>query len=152
MMMSTTSSESSYKVKLSQWEALLLESLRSRGWSEHQLLELGALEQLPIDRSDYEWDYSELAALANTQPERYRQAVQQGYQIKYNTIRGLRSWLHITFDIEPEMLLEEGHEAIYVTLTDKQLHHLRHVLSPGWVIRVESAPLYGIEPQYRSMP
>ncbi|MFD1886306.1 hypothetical protein [Paenibacillus wenxiniae] len=144
-------SEPAQQVKLSQWDALLLESLRSRGWSEQQLVEIGSLEPLPLDTSEYEWDYTELAALANAQPELYRQAVQYGYQIKYNTIRGLRSWLHVAFNVEPEMLLEEGQEAIHVTLTDTQFQRLQQVLSPGWVIRVESAPLYCIEPRYRSV-
>ncbi len=144
-------SEPAHPVKLSQWDALLLESLRSRGWSEQQLVELGSLEQIPLDTSEYEWDYTDLAALAKAQPELYLQAVQHGYQIKYNTIRGLRSWLHIAFNVEPEMLLEEGQEAIRVTLTETQLQRLQQVLSPGWTIGARSAPLYCIEPRYRSV-
>ncbi|WP_322922960.1 hypothetical protein [Paenibacillus campi] len=31
------------KVKLSQWDALLLEALRKQGWSEQQLLELSTV-------------------------------------------------------------------------------------------------------------
>ncbi len=137
------------KVKLSQWEALLLEALRHLGWSDQQLLELGSAQQLPVDESEYEFDYAELAAFAIAQPDVYRAAVQDGYRIKYNTIRGIRSWLHIAFELEPELILEEGQEAVIATLTKAQYDRLCKVLSPGWVIRDNVAEAtYRIEPLY----
>ncbi|WP_411349565.1 hypothetical protein [Paenibacillus sp. WLX2291] len=140
------------KVKLSQWDALLLEALRSLGWNEQQLLNIGAVQSLPIDESVYEWDYSELAAFAAAEPDIYRSAVQHGYRIKYNTIRGIRSWLHITYNIEAELILDEGEEAVVATLTEAQQDKLAQVLSPGWHIRFVSSSLCRIEPLYVATP
>ena len=136
------------KVNLSQWNALLLEALCSLGWDEQKLLDIDAVEALPVDDSMYEWDYSELAAFARAEPDIYRSAVQHGYRIKYNTIRGIRSWLHIAFDIEAELILDEGKEAVVATLTEAQQQKLEQVLSPGWNIRAVPESLYRIEPLY----
>ncbi|MNC72870.1 hypothetical protein D3C75_1239860 [compost metagenome] len=70
------------KVKLSQWDALLVESLRSLGWSDEELLRRVEAGELPVDESEYHFDYTQLTQLAGEQPEVFRQAVTQGYQIK----------------------------------------------------------------------
>lgn len=41
--------ETKNKVKLSQWDALLVESLRSLGWSDEELLRRVAEGDLPAD-------------------------------------------------------------------------------------------------------
>lgn len=142
------------KVKLSQWDALLLESLRGLGWSDEQLLGITSAAELPVDNSPFEFDYQELASFAAQQPEAFRQAVTEGYQIKYNTIRGIRSWILVALGIEPKLELEEGKEAVEVSLTAEQKDRLAEVLSFGWQITGEPAGpqedgVYRIEPIQR---
>lgn len=142
------------KVKLSQWDALLVESLRSLGWSDEELLRRVAEGDLPVDESEYEFDYGQLSALASEQPELFRQAVTEGYQIKYNTIRGIRSWIAVAFGLEPKLELEEGQEAVEAELTGPQKQRLENVLSYGWKITGRSAAddgsgNYRIEPIQR---
>jgi hypothetical protein len=139
-------------VKISQWDALLMESLRGLGWSDDELLRRVGQRDLPKDDSKYEFDYQELADFAAKEPDLFEAAVQQGYSIKYNTIRGLRSWIAIAFGIEPEMVLEEGREAVKAVLTSSQKDKLASALSFGWRIDGEhqaqnaEPSLYTIQP------
>lgn len=96
------------KVKLSQWDALLLESLRALSGSDEELLRRVSEGDLPADESKYEFDYGQLSVLAEEQPEGFRRAVLEGYQIKYNTIRGIRSWIEVALGIEAKLELAEG--------------------------------------------
>lgn len=146
--------ETKSKVKLSQWDALLLESLRSQGWSDGELLHRVTGGDLPVDESKYEFDYGQLAALADEQPELFRRAVLDGYQIKYNTIRGIRSWIDVALGIEAKLELEEGREAVEAELTEDEYNRLQAVLSFGWQITGGSAAdgharVYTIEPVQR---
>jgi hypothetical protein len=143
-------SETVNKVRLSQWDALLLESLRGLGWTNEELLAITSAGELPVDNSPFEFDYQQLAALAAEKPEEYRQAVTEGYQIKYNTIRGIRSWISVALGIEPQLELEEGKEAVEVSLNADEKKRVEDVLSFGWVISggAESG-VYRIEPVQR---
>ncbi|MNC58504.1 hypothetical protein D3C75_1082370 [compost metagenome] len=84
----------------------------------------------------------------------FRQAVTQGYQIKYNTIRGIRSWIFVAFGKQAELELEEGKEAAEVTLTASEHERLEAVLSFGWRITggpsgTDGTGVYRIEPIQR---
>lgn len=99
-------SENLNRVKLSQWDALLVESLRALGWSNEDILRKVAEGDLPVDESEYEFDYKQLATLQAEQPELFEQAVKTGYQIKYNTIRGIRSWIWVALGKEENWSLK----------------------------------------------
>lgn len=142
------------KVRLSQWDALLLESLRALGWSDGELLSRVATGELPVDNSEFHFDYGQLKVLSESEPEVFRQSVTAGYQIKYNTIRGIRSWISVAFGKEAELELEEGKEAVEAALTAEEKNRLEEVLSYGWRIvplqsRDEGAGRYRIEPNQR---
>ncbi|WP_379157880.1 hypothetical protein [Paenibacillus sp. sgz5001063] len=143
--------ETNIKVKLSQWDALLLESLRSFGWSDEELLRRVEAGDLPVDKSEYEFDYARLTTLADEQPEEFRQAVTGSYQIKYNTIRGIRSWISVALGKQAKLELEEGKEAAEVALTEAEKNRLETALSFGW--RITDGPsgtgVYRIEPIQR---
>ncbi|AIQ55802.1 hypothetical protein [Paenibacillus borealis] len=140
------------KVKLSQWDALLVESLRSLGWSDEELLRRVAEGDLPADESEYEFDYGQLSTLAGEQPELFRSAVTEGYQIKYNTIRGIRSWIAVALRIEPKLELEEGREAVEALLSESQKQRLEDVLSFGWQITSGGSAADGGNATYRIEP
>lgn len=144
--------ETKNKVKLSQWDALLVESLRSLGWSDEELLRRVAEGDLPADESEYEFDYGQLSTLAGEQPELFRQAVTEGYQIKYNTIRGIRSWIAVALRTQPKLELEEGREAVEAVLTESQKQRLEDVLSFGWQITGGASAADGGNANYRIEP
>jgi hypothetical protein len=142
--------ETNNLVKLSQWNALLLEGLRALGWSDEIVLRRVQEGDLPSDESMYHFDYQELAAFAAAEPETFERAVKEGYAIKYNTVRGIRSWIAVAYGKEPELVLEEGNESVLVVLTPAEKDRLAAVLSFGWAIREEQAgTLYRIEPIQR---
>lgn len=142
-------------VKLSQWDALILESLKSQESSADELLRRVQAGQLPVDESKFQFDYTRLTELASDDLAAFEQAVRQGYQIKYNTLRGIASWILVVFGQEPELQLEPGHEAVVATLTAEQHQRLTAVLSYGWTVRGEQAATpeasstYVIEPLTR---
>ncbi|WP_348624094.1 hypothetical protein ABFT51_01350 [Paenibacillus peoriae] len=140
------------RVRISQWDALLLESLRSLGWSQEELIRRVQQNELPTDGPS-DFDYTELVTgLASQEPEVFVSAVTDGYQIKYNTIRGIRSWIAVAFGREPELSLEEGSEAVTSELTKAEYDRLERVLSLGWFIQEvrpaagETSGLYRIVP------
>lgn len=142
--------ETNNLVKLSQWNALLLEGLRALGWSDEVVLRRVKEGDLPSDESMYHFDYQELAAFAAAEPETFERAVKEGYAIKYNTVRGIRSWIAVAYGKEPELVLEEGNESVLVGLTPAEKDRLAAVLSFGWAIREEQAgTIYRIEPIQR---
>lgn len=145
----------SNQAKLSQWEALMLESLRAYGFTNEELIRRVGAGELPVDESEFHFDYAALTAFAEEQPDIFEAAVTQGYQIKYNTVRGIRSWILVRFGKEPELLLEEGHEAVRAALTSLQKDELTSALSYGWAVLEEQpasdgeAGLFRIEPIQR---
>lgn len=142
--------ESTKRVRISQWDALMLESLRSLGWFPEELIRRVQQNELPTDG---QFDYAELATgLAAKEPEVFVSAVTDGYQIKYNTIRGIRTWLAVALGREPVLSLEEGSEAVTSELTQAEYDRLQQVLSLGWVIQEvrpatgDTAGIYRIAP------
>ncbi|NQX63093.1 hypothetical protein [Paenibacillus qinlingensis] len=142
-------------VKLSQWDALILESLKTQVASADELLQRVQAGQLPVDESKFQFDYKRLTELASEDLASFEQAVRHGYQIKYNTLRGIASWILVVFGQEPELQLEPGNEAVVASLTAQQHQRLTAVLSHGWVVRGEQAATpeasstYVIEPLVR---
>jgi hypothetical protein len=145
-------SENLNRVKLSQWDALILESLRTLGWSDDEVLSKVASGDLPVDESEFQFDYKQLAALQSEQPELFEQAVREGYQIKYNTIRGVRSWIFVALGKEPVLELEPGKEAVEVSLTAAEKQRLEGVLSFGWEIHEGTGAADGETTSYRIEP
>ncbi|WP_405173510.1 hypothetical protein [Paenibacillus sp. FSL H8-0260] len=145
-------SENLNRVKLSQWDALLVESLRSLGWSDEDILRKVAEGDLPVDKSEYQFDYKQLTTLQSEQPELFGQAVKTGYQIKYNTIRGIRSWIWVALGKEAALELEEGKEAAEVALTLAEKERLASVLSFGWQIGSDTKAAVGDTAVYRIAP
>lgn len=133
-----SNSASHTEIKLSQWEALTLESLRSKGWSDEQIIEGVQSGKLPADDSKFQFDYSILTALAAEQEQHFLHAVKEGYRIKYNTIRGIHSWILVALGHEGYLYLEPGEEAVYATLSKQEAERLSSVLSYGW--QLEPAP------------
>jgi len=130
----TEKTDKTESIKLSQGDALLVESLRRRGWSDEELLDRVQTGNLPVDGSKFEFDYHRLTELQAEGPQAFEQAVKAGYQIKFNTIRGIRSWIEVALGKEAVLELEEGREAVEVELTAAERARLTAVLSYGWQV------------------
>ncbi|WP_216625917.1 hypothetical protein [Paenibacillus planticolens] len=126
-------------VKLSQWDALILESLKSQGWPAEELLHRVQTGKLPVDDSKFQFDYARLTELSASDPVLFEQAVRHGYQIKYNTLRGIASWILLALGQETELHLEQGKESVIANLNAEEYNRLTAVLSYGWVVRGEPA-------------
>ncbi|MDF2835853.1 MAG: hypothetical protein K0Q63_1493 [Paenibacillus sp.] len=125
------------KSKLSQWDALQLESLKALGWSNELIIERVISGDLPKDDSKFQFDYAGLRAVAADEPDTFKSAVANGYQIKYNTIRGIHSWIFVALKQDAELILEPGAEAVAASLTETEATALANVLSFGWALTVE---------------
>lgn len=140
-------------VRLSQWDAILLESLRGYGWSADELLRRIRQGELPEDTSKFKFNYQNIVATAAAEPETVEAAVRQGYRIKFNTLRGLSNWILLALGHEPEVVAEPGQEAIIATLTPEQHRRLLRVISYGWTVTAadaaEGGAVYRIEPLTR---
>ncbi|MHA7967151.1 hypothetical protein ACX93W_23820 [Paenibacillus sp. CAU 1782] len=129
-----THSLSQAKAKLSQWDALMLESVKALGWPKDELIQKVLEGNLPQDDSKFHFDYTLLTSFAKKNEELFRSAVQDGYQIKYNTIRGIHSWILVALKQEGVLSLEAGEEAVSAALTDSEAELLSSVLSFGWAL------------------
>lgn len=122
------------QTKLSQWDALQLESLKALGWSNEQIIERVRGGDLPKDDSKFQFDYAGLRAVAADEPDTLKSALEDGYQIKYNTIRGIHSWILVALKQDAELILEPGAEAVVASLTESEASSLANVLSFGWEV------------------
>lgn len=125
-------------VKLSQWDALALESLKAHGWSNAALIERVRTGDLPQDNSKFKFDYINLTELMHSDADILEQALIHGYQIKFNTIRGIQSWLLLALRVEAGVHAEPGSVAITARLTEAEAHRVASTLSYGWRLTVQA--------------
>ncbi|MFC0210890.1 hypothetical protein ACFFK0_00245 [Paenibacillus chartarius] len=143
-------------IKLSQWDALILESAKSIVPSGEELLHRVRTGTLPADESKFKFDYTRLTELHAEDPAAFEQALHRGYRIKYNTLRGIASWIQLALGQEAVLQAEPGNESIVAALTEEEYGRLTAVLSSGWLVRSEPAltaegrSVYLIEPLVRS--
>lgn len=151
--MSSSETQTKSLVRLSQWDALLLESLRGHGWSDDELLRRIRESDVPEDTSKFKFNYQNLLDTAAAEVDTVEAAVRQGYRIKFNTLRGLSNWILLALGAEPEVVAEPGQEAIIVALTPEQHSRLLSAISFGWTVTetgaAEGGSLYRIEPMNR---
>ncbi|MGO4547387.1 hypothetical protein AB4Z29_21625 [Paenibacillus sp. 2TAB23] len=141
------------EASLSQWDALMLESLKAHGWANEELINRVHTGDLPADNSKFQFDYTGLIAFAAENASSFEQAVKQGYHIKYNTIRGIHSWILVALGQEAELLLEPGHEAVVAALSESEAQQLTSVLSFGWqLVLLSDAQASGGKASYRIEP
>jgi hypothetical protein len=146
------SSSEKRQSKLSQWDALMLESLTAYGWSKEELLRRIHAGELPQDESKFQFDYKQLTASAANDSAAFEDAVYNGYQIKFNTLRGIASWILLALGEEAELGLEPGQESISAKLTADERSRLASTLSYGWVIHGEHQGPAGGKSVYRIEP
>lgn len=141
------------RVKLSQWDAIVLESVRSLGLTDEEILHRTAQGDLPASRDEAIPSFEPLLTLQAEQPETFERAVTEGYRIKYNTLGGINTWIRIVFGREAEVERSEGIEGVASELTPDERDRLEPVLSIGWTIEPQqSGETNGEAAPYRIVP
>lgn len=124
-------------VKISQHDALMIESIRAQGISNQILLDLvkggKVIDLQALGNGDF--DYRELLQFANADWEAFEAAVLHGYRMKYNTINGIRYLLRVKFGKEAERVTrDEGDYLNNIELRTEDLNKLREILSSYWLV------------------
>ena len=125
------------KIRISQKTALLIERLLSLGCSDEKLINL--IEQndskLLEKYADDDYSFETFLSYAKEHSEDIVSAIQNGYQITFNTMGGLRYWIENAFGLKEELdfKAEEG-KKLGLKLTADQIDKLRYSLASNWVV------------------
>ncbi|MBB6451524.1 hypothetical protein HNR44_003537 [Geomicrobium halophilum] len=87
---------------ISQTSASLIEHARRQGLSELELQQAFAEEDVSFlnAKSAEYFNYDELFTYAKRHNEELVRAIEQGYQMKFNTLDGLKTWLTEKFGFQ----------------------------------------------------
>ncbi len=79
--------------------AYMIETLRSNGISDEQILhQINDRDVTPWDRLHSNFDFTNLVELADQDRVRFESIIQDGYTVKFVTIRGLQTLLQLKFE------------------------------------------------------
>lgn len=123
-------------VKLSQNEALMIEVLRAKGVTDQELFEalqkgdISAFQELNDD-----FDFSNLLDFSRQNWNELEQAVRKGYQIKFNTINGIKYLISVRLNQVADRDYENKGEYVEkIKLKKEEVTWLKSVLSKNWMI------------------
>jgi len=122
--------------KISLMDAYLIETLRSNGMSNEEIVsEVAAGNVESLQKFHDRFDFNELFTLANKDLEKFKRILDRGYQIKFVTFNGLKNLLQIRFGKEQErdyVLQEKGIKKL--VLDQEQLKSVKQMLSKNWIL------------------
>lgn len=128
------------KVRLAQNIMLMLEAVRAKGLTNEEILrdvehkEAAYFE--PFGRGIPDW--ATFIEFARGNSEKFKQALEKGYQVGFLTFGGLKTLLNIKFNLTGEKDYELGSDHVQqVPLTSEQLDALKSILSNNWIIAVQ---------------
>ncbi|MBN3525412.1 hypothetical protein [Paenibacillus apiarius] len=135
-------------ILLSQNTAIMLERARRKGLTDEQLLHIIRTEDISqLLRINEEWyTYDEFLSYAKEHGESLEEAVLEGYRITFNTMNGLKIWLHERFGVEEGADFTRG-EGQYsgLKLSEADLDVLRATLAANWTVIEEETAAHGQE-------
>lgn len=123
-------------IPLSQWEAFMIETLRHSGVSgEYIMRGLKENDVSQLQAFDTTFDYQDLLTSWTADSERIKEAIINGYQVKFLSVYGIKRLLKLMFSLEDsENYTLEENQFVDVPLADQQLDTVRTLLSPNWSI------------------
>ena len=123
-------------IPLSQWEAFMIETLRHSGVSGEDIMRgLKENDVSQFKAFDTTFDYQDLLTSWTADSERIKEAIINGYQVKFLSVYGIKRLLKLMFSLEdPENYTVEENQFVKVPLADQQLDTVRTLLSPNWSI------------------
>lgn len=127
------------RIKLSQHTAILLERARQAGISDAILLECansGDIKPLESAQAEH-YNYNEFISYSSSHGEQLERAIQDGYQITFNTFNGLQVWLEQRFGIKRgvDFVATEG-RIQGLKLASEDAHVLKDRLANNWVMHI----------------
>ncbi|MER2006586.1 MAG: hypothetical protein ABS939_03960 [Psychrobacillus sp.] len=119
-------------IKLSMMEAVLLESLRSNGVSNQELL--NNLDGRSWEET-FSTEYEALLNIYSQDKQQFIELLENGYSVKFITFNGLKNLLKMKFN----KLEEQDYKIVDNTfelleLNPQQLSTLKQLLSINWVV------------------
>ncbi|MGV3488751.1 MAG: hypothetical protein ACO1OC_09235 [Tuberibacillus sp.] len=131
------------RVKVSQMTAILLERARRFGVEDKEIIaNMDSNDTSIFKKAESEdYVYKEFFTYAKEQGEDLQTAILAGYQMKYNTQGGLRTWLFNRFGLIPEVDYEaEEGKALNISLALADAKLLYEALAVNWVMLVSDKP------------
>lgn len=125
--------------KISLMEAYLIETVRASGVTNEELMEQVSKKDVTAwEKLNENWDYTTLINLQEKDADAFQSIIQDGYQVKFVTINGLKNLLKLKFNITEEEyeLTEHGIEDLSVD--EDTLFTIKLMLSANWKVH-ESA-------------
>lgn len=120
--------------KISLMEAYIIETLRSTGVTNDELLQVNDTSIQSWSNVHENFDFAVLQSLAKNK-EAYHSIVTEGYKIKFLTFNGLVNMLRLKFDKTPEKDFEKHEDYVEKVHMEKdQRVELEQILSPNWTI------------------
>ncbi|TQR20371.1 hypothetical protein [Psychrobacillus vulpis] len=123
--------------KISMMDAFLIETLRSNGISNDEILT--KLEQKDLRTWENEYPnnrFSVLITLFEEDQTKFKSILMDGYSVKFITMNGLKNLLKLKFekiDDRDYQLHENGIECLEID--EQQLSSLKQLLSINWIIQ-----------------
>src|SRR5699024_9699668 len=120
--------------KISLMEAYIIETLRSTGVTNEELLRVNDTSIQTWSKVHENFDFTLLQSLAKNEAA-YESIIKEGYKIKFLTFNGLVNMLRLKFDKIPEKDFEKHEDSIGRLLVEKNRRsELEQILSPNWTI------------------
>ena len=130
-------------MKLTMKEAVLLESLRSNGVSNQELLNM--LNGRSWEET-FSTEYETLLNIYLQDKEHFIELLEDGYSVKFITLNGLKNLLKMKFNkLEDQDYKIVDNTFELLELNQQQLNTLRQLLSVNWV--VEEHEREGLDPE-----
>jgi len=122
--------------KISLMDAYMIETLRSNGISNEELLaQIDQRNTEAWQKISEHFDFQELVKFAEQDMKRFKNILSQGYQVKFVTFNGLKNLLRLRFGKEKGTDYELTETGIRnLILDNEQLPVLKGMLSGNWVL------------------
>ena len=119
-------------IKLSMMEAVLLESLRSNGVSNQELL--NNLDGRSWEET-FSTEYEALLNIYSQDKQQFIELLENGYSVKFITFNGLKNLLKMKFNkLEEQDYTIVDNTFELLELNPQQLSTLKQLLSINWVV------------------
>lgn len=122
--------------KITLMDAYLIETLRSNGVSNDELLnQIGLQDISPWEKVKPNFDFTGLLNLYEQDPKAFASILFDGYTVKFITMNGLQNLLEMKFDKIKErdfQLTDKG--VSYLNIDEDIYPVLKQMLSKNWII------------------
>lgn len=127
------------KQQLTLMEAYMIELLRNQGVTDEEIIRKSLSKEVTEWRKyNEQFDFEQLAHLAQKDEANFVSMINNGYRIKFLTFPGLQRMLSMKFGLEKDQdytLVENG--VTNVKVSEEQLNEIEKVLSLNWKIKRE---------------